>query len=238
VRLSELVQGEVDAVLTSAGELWPPRVHGIRERALGVADRREVVLGARGPLASLGPGGVVAVGDRRSATLLRAHHPTLRPIQVEDAAEAVPSDEAGARIVPLWPDPTVETRGELLESGSWLPAAGQGIAVLLTPGSAAMDPVPPDPAATALLALERGVAEAFPGVVTLVRGWTFGDWLGLDAVLLGRDGRRAVRGRLRGRREPPEKVAGRMIGLLRGRGADLILESDRSTPLSSFQTSP
>ena len=202
-----------------------------------MADRREVVLGARTPLASLRAGTEVVVRDLRAATILRAHHPTLRPVRCPDTDGVAPSDEEGARIVPLWLDPSVETRGELLETGSWLPGAGQGIAVLLTPGTAVPDPIPVDAAATGVLALERRVAAAFPDAVTLVRGWTFGDWLGLDAVLLGRDGRRAVRGRLRGRRESTEQVAGRMIGLLHGRGADHLVEPDRTPRLSSFRTS-
>ncbi len=236
VRLSELVRGEVDAVLTSAGELPATPVHGCRERAVGVVDRREVVLGAPGPVASLGPGDAVAVQDLRSATLLRAHHPTLRPVLAPNGGGSAPDPE-GTRIVPLWLDPSVETRGELLESGSWLPAPGQGIAVLLTPGTAAPGPVPADEAATAVLAMERGVAAAFSGVGTLVRGWTFGHWLGLDALLLDRDGRRAVRGRVRGRRETTEQLAGRMVRLLRDRGADHLMDPDRSSSLSSFQVS-
>ncbi len=239
VRLSELARGEVGAVLTSAGELPGGPGPGVWERVVGVGDRRDVVLGARSPLAGLGAGRAVRVQDLRSATLLRAHHPSLHP--VESGRVDAPSSSGGdvTRIVPLWPDPTVEVRGELLESGSWLPGAGQGIALLLapSPGPATPDRIPGDAGATAVLALERAVAATFPGVVTLVRGWVFGDWLGLDALLLGRDGRRAVRGRVRGRRETSDQVAGRMVHLLRGRGADHLAEPDGSSRLSSFQVS-
>lgn len=227
----------MDAVLTSAGELPAFPVPGLHERALGVADRRDVVLGAASPLASLGAGHAVAVQDLRTSTLLRAHHPTLEPVDDDDAQRSPSSDGEGTRIVPVWLDPTVETRGELLDSGSWLPAAGQGIAVLLRPGPEDRGGIPRDPEATAVLALERGVAAAFPRVVTLVRGWTFGDWLGLDAVLLGRDGRRAVRGRVRGRGETTEQVSARMIALLRDRGADHLIDSTGSSRPSSFQES-
>ena len=239
VLLSDVGRGKA-SVLTSAGARAPGA--DVVERVVGVGDRRDLVLGAPCPLARVPAGSDVAVADLRSAALLRAHHPALNPVDPTSRDDATAGEPAPAiRIQPSWPDPGLETRGEVLEAASWLPAAGQGIAVLMTSvdRAASLDHLPVDLDAKAVLAAERAVARAFSGAVVLVRGWTFSDWLGLDALLLDPEGRRAVRGSVRDRGREPARVADALIRRLRDRGADQLAEphiSPRATV--SAQVSP
>jgi hypothetical protein len=125
---------------------------------------------------------------------------------------------------PLWPDPGIEAEGELLDPASWLPAPGQGVAVLLYSPAAAhhFAGVPVDPRADAILRAERAVGDAFPFAVPLVRAQLFGEWFSVHALLLASEGGRAVRARVRGDRDDPVGVARRLVEVLTERGAALL----------------
>lgn len=231
VSLSELLSGTQAGVITSACRVPRGGVDGLVERALGVGDRRDIVLGGGQPLGRLPAGTAVGAPDARTVALLRAHHPDLEPRS--PAGHRPPSavgDGAGStgpEIRPLWPDPGIESAGELLEPGSWLPSPGQGVAVLLhTPETAdRFADIPEDPGAGAIVQAERAVGGAFSFAVPLVRAQLFGEWLSVHAIVLTPEGDRGVRGRVRGDRDDPAGVAGRVIDLLMERGGALLRPS-------------
>jgi hypothetical protein len=226
VSLAGLLDGSAPGVVTSADSVLPEALEGLAERPLGIGDRRDLLLGASIPLDRLPAGTAIASPDARSTALLRAHHPRLRPT----APGASRLDREGGerlQIRPLWPAPELESSGEVLEPASWLPAPGQGLAVLLHRPEVAhrFQHLPADPHTGAILTAERAVGAAFPAAVPLVQGWVFGEWLGLGAVILSRDGRQAVRGRLRGSFADPLGLAERLVALLMDRGAAFLKDA-------------
>lgn len=228
VSLGDLLDGTVQGVVTSACRVQGPAREQLIERAIGLGDRRDVLLGAGQPLRGLDAGTRVVAPDLRSVALLRSHYPDLVPLPSGTLGSAVRADvgseRAAPEIRPLWPDPGIESAGELLEPDSWLPEPGQGVAVLLhTPGSAHLfRDVVVDPEADAVLQAERAVGRAFPFAVPLVRAQLFGEWLSVHGIVLSSDGHRAVRARVRGDREDPVGVAERLVDVLMARGGDLL----------------
>lgn len=234
VSVADLLSGSQAGVITSACRVPRRGVEGLVERALGVGDRRDVVLEASQPLGRLPAGTGVRAPDARTLALLRAHHPQLEPAGATGQdAESISREGAGPvipEIRPLWPDPGIESAGELLEPGSWLPSPGQGVAVLLHAPAAAdrFADIPEDPQAEAIVRAERAVGEAFSFAVPLVRAQFFGEWFSVHAIVLTPEGDRAVRARIRGDRDDPVGVAGRVIDLLMERGGSLLRPSHRS----------
>jgi len=228
VVLGDLLDGTVDGVVTSACRIPEAPGELLIQRTVGLGDRRDVVLGAEHPLSRLTAGAEVVAPDLRSVALLRAHHPELVPLRRNAGTAKVCRDGASAEappeIRPLWPDPTVESAGELLEPDSWLPAPGQGVAVLVYAPEAGhrFRDVILDPGADAVLRAERAVGRAFPFAVPLVRAQLFGEWLSVHGVVLAPTADRAVRARVRGDRADPVGVGERLVELLVARGADLL----------------
>jgi porphobilinogen deaminase len=210
--LEWLLAGRVSHLLCVAEDVPDPLPPGVTMVALGIGDRREVLVGGSPALADLAEGARVAVATPRQRGLLLAHHPGLEPVD---------PDTVGVPVVrPLWMDPTLEAQGEILEWESWVPAPGQGIPVLLQTGPG----LPPliSREAQDVLAAERGLARAFPGSLTCARGQTFADGIRLRALLLSPDGRQAVRGEEQGSRDEIEELVARLAATLRARGADRI----------------
>lgn len=178
----------------------------------GPSERRFVVLGGRS-LGHLPAGTPVGVPGPRMAALLRARHPDLVPVPG--------GDDADVRIVPLWTDPGLESRGELLERDGWLPGPGEGISVVLhRPGDPAAPPS--DPAAEAVLRAERALARLLPGPGLSVLGQVYAGRIRLRALVVSPDGRRAVRGEGEGRLDDPEGTAAVVARVLEARGAGLL----------------
>lgn len=223
------IPGRGDVVLTTAEDL--PREIPEDEEVipLSVGDRREVLLGAPAALAQLPPGARIGIppgpGALRLHALIRALHPGLEP--VDDGSHNGGRDPV---VRPLWPDPALEVRGEVLDPAVWLPAPGQGIAVLRCAPGAGVPGVVADPAAAGILAAERELRSLFPDAVMCCRALAFGDGLRLSAVLLSPDGRQAVRGAASGPRSHAGEVAGRVADLLRHRGADRVAPAFDSSP--------
>ncbi len=210
--LEWLLSGQVSHLLCVAEDVPNPVPPGVTMVAVGIGDRREVLVGGTGALADLAEGARVAVATPRQRALLLAHHPGLEPVD--------PETPGAPAIRPLWTDPTLEGQRELLEWESWVPAPGQGIPVLLHTGPGSSPLISRE--AQDVLAAERGLARAFPGSLTCARGQTFGDGIRLRALLLSPDGRQAVRGEEQGSRGEIEEVVARLAATLRARGADRI----------------
>lgn len=210
--LEALLSGSSPGIVTDAHRVPDPLPPGVEMVALGPGERRLVLAGG-GSLHDLPPGTAVGVPDERCKALLGALHPGLQAV-----GQGFPARHA---VIPLWEKPGAEAQGELLERDSWLPRAGEGIPVLLhRSGSPGMPPA--DPAAAAVLRAERAVARAFPGSVLCVRGQPFRGGLRLQALLISRDGTRAVRGEAQGPLDRTEEVAGALQDLLEARGARLV----------------
>jgi len=212
VAIGDLLTGAVGAAVVHAADLPDPVPEGLRIIPVAQGDRREVLLGG-GNLGGLPDGTPVGVPTRRHGALLRALHPTLEPVGM--------STEPAHRIVPVWTDPSVESRGEILERDSWLPGPGDGIPVLVLGPGAPHGPNP-DPAASAVLAAELAVGRRFPGALLSVRAQPFADRMRLQGNVVSLDGRRAVRGEVLGPLDRPAEVAAALSDLLERRGARLI----------------
>lgn len=212
VAIRDLLSGAVTAAVVHAADLPDPLPEGLRVIPMAQWDRREVLVGS-GNLGGLPDGTPVGVPTPRHGALLRALHPTLEPVGM--------SAEPVHRIVPVWTDPTLESRGEILERDSWLPGPGDGIPVLVL-GHGAPDGTRPDPAASAVLAAERAVGRRFPGALLSVRAQPFADRMRLQGNVVSLDGRRAVRGEVLGPLDRPGEVAAALADLLERRGAHLI----------------
>lgn len=201
-------------ILTSGCRVSGALPDGWVEVALGIGDRRDVLLDAASPLRRL-PGGLrIGAGSPRIMALLHAHRPDLVP--VPEGPEDLPS------VRPLWMDPRLESRGEVLDSASWLPEAGQGITVLVAP-KALLSPgqVEEDVAARAVLDAERALTNMIPPQAVLtVRAQAFRRGLHLSALLFSRDGRRLVRAQAQGRVDDARGLAEEVAGRLRHRGGD------------------
>jgi porphobilinogen deaminase len=210
--LAWLLSGQVSHLLCVAEDVPDPLPSGVTMAAVGIGDRREVLVGGVEALANLAEGACVAVATPRQRALLLAHHPGLEPVD--------PGTPGALAIRPLWTDSTLEGQGELLEWESWVPAPGQGIPVLLHTGPGSSSLISQE--AQDVLTAERGLARAFPGSLTCARGQTFGDGIRLRALLLSPDGRQAVRGEEQGSRDRIEEVVARLAATLRARGADRI----------------
>ncbi len=237
VPLDSVLDGTVAGVITSACRLPGDRYGDLVERPVGVGDRRDVLLHAERPLGRLEPGTEVRSPDLRTTALLRTYHPGLEAVPAGSGEVLGDPSATGTRprVQPLWPDPGVESDGELLEPESWLPAPGQGIGVLVcAPRSAHhFGGVGVDPATDAVLQAERAVGDAFPFAVPLVRAQLFGDWLSIHGVVLAASGDRMVRARVRGHREDPVGVGSRLAEVLMARGAALLGPRERTEGPSS-----
>lgn len=210
--LLAIARGDRGPAVVDAGGLPDPLPQGLGTVVLGVGDRRFVLLGV-GTLPELPVRTEVRVPDPRCAAFLRAHHPSLVPVEGDVRATH--------RIVPLWPDPSLEVRGDVLPRDSWLPAPGQGIPVLVHAAGAPGSPSP-DPRAAAVLRAERAVARGCPGGLLSTRAQPFGQGIRIQAVVVSADGRQAVRGEAQGPLADPERVAEKLVALLQARGAGLL----------------
>lgn len=220
------IPGLPGADLVTAEDLPRDLKPGWRAIPLPGGDRREVLVGASAGLDALPPGERLKIpagrGGHRLRALLAGLYPELQAVDEDRRnGSGIPA------ILPLWPDPTLEVRGEVLDPAAWLPAPGQGLPVVLCAPRVELPGLNPDRAAGRVLACERALARLFGNSVLCCRTRSFGDGLRLSAVLLSPDGRQAVRGAASGPGSDPAGLAHRVGALLRRRGADLV------TPLST-----
>lgn len=235
VTTADLLDGVVSGAVTSACRVSRLDGDDLVVRVLGIGDRRDVLLHGKDPLRALEAGTEIRSPDLRATALLRAHHPGLQAVPADEPPGAAAVDDSPAapppEVRPLWPDPGIESAGEVLEPESWLPAPGQGVAVLVHRPEAAIhfDGISSDAGAEAVLRAERAVGDAFPFAVPLVRAQLFGEWLSVHGIVLAPAGDRMVRARVRGHRGDPVGVGARLVEVLMARGGDL-LSPPRAVP--------
>lgn len=236
--LDALVTGDVDLAICPLHAVR--RTLDDRVEIVGVpgrGDPRDVLLGSPGKpvaLASLPAGASVAVPDHRAAGLLRAHRPELAVVPAGDLAADLARVDAGALDAVVTALHRVagtsheKRTGEVFSLGEWIPAPGQGaLAVLARRERAAMlelgeHLVQPDRlrAVRAELAVARRM-KLPPGCGLGVVGLPFPGGLRLRALVIGDEGRQAVRAEATAWGRPSSEVAATLAHALRRRGAEL-----------------
>lgn len=214
-----LASGGDQVAVTSAEELPTRMPAGWKAVALRFGERRTVVTGLDGEVARQRPGTRISVPDRPAALLLGLLYRELSPV-VEDPPVAPGTDGGPSTpsLAPLWMDPGLATRGEVLSPGEWLPSAGQGIPVLVHHRDHPVPGVEGLAGAQAVLDAERCLVVELGGRAVRVQGRSFGPGIRLRAVVVSPDGRHLVRGSVQGPVHDWRGVTGRLMELLHRRG--------------------
>ena len=236
--LDALVTGDVDLAICPLHAVRRPLDDRVEIVGVpGRGDPRDALLGspdAPVDLASLPAGAAVAAPDHRAAGLLRARRPELAVVPSDDLAADLARVDAGALDAVVTSFHGVagtshERRaGEVFSLSEWIPAPGQGaLAVLARRERAATlelgeHLVRPDRlrAVRAELAVARRL-NLPPGCGLGVVGVPFSGGLRLRGMVIGDEGRRAVRAEATAWGRPSSEAAAALAHALRRRGAEL-----------------
>jgi hydroxymethylbilane synthase len=237
-----LLEGRIDLAVHSLKDLPTDTVEGLIVACIPEReDPRDALVGPGGrsvSLAGLPDGAVVGTSSLRRRALLAAFRPDLVGESIrgnldtrlrkldEGRCHALLLAAAGLKRLGLG-----HRIGEALERTSWLPAPGQGaLAVVTRAGEPSLAellaPLHHEPTVSAVRA-ERALLHHLEGgcqVPIGALGVPFHGGLRLWGLVLGSDGRNAVRADLTGTPDEPERLGERVAEALLERGARELLD--------------
>ena len=240
--LTALASGRVDLLLCPVGA-GAKTADGVAEivGTTGRNDPRDLLLGpaamVRPPEEHLRPGAGVAAPCVRSAGLLRAHYPGVRVVPAVGLASDLARVDRGdlaAVVAPRSRGDGMPEEGRavtVLPLAEWVPGPGSGALAIHVRAGATGAPAEvaramADGDTTQAVRAEMAVAQALgavPGRGVGVVASPMRQGLRLLGMVVSRDGRQLVRGRMVARNGmPPAVAASRLVDVLLRRGAAVV----------------